>query len=636
MVDADLDTNRLSEGTENDPPGKNRRGRLLRRSEQASVSRTTQGRVLLTQHPNIAPAAPPPDRPPLLPAEDRTRFHDLILKPGVLGNMTLLLAKLDAVVWDATRACASPDANQFLHEVFWRWLLPHGPRKFCAEFTGRSGDVVVADLNLLAGTASDGSFQRKILARDGVVRKRPLREGFLSAENKADARMKGVGCQQWPWLYESRHLLRSLAAARLGIGLGRFGGEGVGAGGRSSTIDSVEQKRREQDAGPVGSGSSGAVPPSPSSPNRREAVSSLQEGPPRTARRPFTVAFLKRKTESTETSIVSAGRAILNLEDVQAEVESVVYEYGGTVEAGPSPTPSSSKVEHFQNHGGSTVVLKVFDPSDLTVPEQASIFLNTDVVIFMHGAVAANIIWLPIGALVLEIDPADGWHCQHSYAMPKHSGRYNWVLSLSPSAVRNSTTPKGFLKPTKVVGSGLCTSRPPNISATIEYTQMNHDTHRNETRTRQKFLTEIAASAGEKDPGYVCDAELECPAWVLRPVAEKWGIWGEYRNSQGRKVGWSRLGTLLRAVLAAAREEGGGVEREGRREDAGVAEEGGESVPKKFVNKNGEDEVGEDIGFLNRVMRRALGSVAAQSEGDGWLKEGACEGHVWQMEEEPV
>lgn len=71
---------------------------------------------------------------------------------------------------------------------------------------------------------------------------------------------------------------------------------------------------------------------------------------------------------------------------------------------------------------------QVVDMAHLSVLEQVTIAHNTDIYVLVHGGALANILWLPPGALVIDIYP-------HGFFVSHHSGIVHWIRKALEPAV---------------------------------------------------------------------------------------------------------------------------------------------------------------------------------------------------------
>jgi hypothetical protein len=108
-----------------------------------------------------------------------------------------------------------------------------------------------------------------------------------------------------------------------------------------------------------------------------------QEGPPR-------VTLVQRSTT----------RRIRNLKEVESTIKSLM---------GVSP--------------------RVIDMSDLSIKEQVLLTHNTDIFILVHGGAMANLLWLPPGALIIDIYP-------HEFLLSYHSAIMHWIRKALEPAIQ--------------------------------------------------------------------------------------------------------------------------------------------------------------------------------------------------------
>ena len=276
-----------------------------------------------------------------------------------------------------------------------------------------------------------------------------------------------------------------------------------------------------------------------------------------TKTRPFTVLLTLRLDQKKEP------RAVFNLRELLLSLDAVFS--GG----------NSFRGSRFL----------VVEPGDLSLEEQIRLFLQVDLFLFMHGATAANTLWLPPGALVVEIQPGDAWHCMFSFMQRgertdhRPPRRWHWVLSSAAAA------------------DGTVAGEPsPDVAA------------KDATGEVSSLWFDTAEQCGNHEMGFDGSQKSR----------KNRGKWIAARKSDGRVVGGERLSLLLRNVLEAAREA------------AAVGREDGQD------GVSGVEEGVLEPAMLGPAVEKGLERTRLAVGGgeDNVLRRGVCSGHAWQLFEE--
>ena len=225
---------------------------------------------------------------------------------------------------------------------------------------------------------------------------------------------------------------------------------------------------------------------------------------------------------------------------------------------------------------------------------QVKLYNSADVILYMCGASAANLIYTKPGALVVEIQPGTSWNCLFSYMQPAASDagsvdplniRWHYVI------LRGSTDPASLQRVLK--------------------------TKRALPVWKNATLTPKSGACAVRNATVLCNERAFCAHHELGPEDSRPNaFWTENRNLPSQRVGGKNLGRLLERVLAKM------TSPVGRKSDA--------VAPSPSFSSDSDEKTEKRIDSDGVAATLAEFSEAEPEV----LRAGGCRGHAWELFEE--